>query len=124
MFVKHFIITLVLLIAIDFFYLKLTANDLQRTIKGISGEDVTKRYYSAILVYIFLALGITFLLKPKNRKDALIQGAVFGLVVYGVFDFTTHFMFKGWDFNTTAKDVVWGTVLCSAVTVLSKNDYF
>ena len=124
MFVKHFIIAFILLVIIDFFYLKFSSSELFATIRSISGENPTKRYYSGILVYILLALGITLLLNPKNRKDALIKGAIFGLVTYGVFDFTTHFMFRNWDLKTSVRDVTWGTILCATVALLSKNDLF
>ena len=41
-------------------------------------------------------------------------GALFGLVVYGVYDFTNYATLRHWPFALTLVDVAWGT-LASAV---------
>ena len=95
--------------------------------KAISGSGFTTRYYSALIVYLALGLGITYLAVPNIRTnaginvlilDAMRWGGIFGLVSYATFDFTTHFMFAGWDLGVSVMDTVWGGILCSIVAGL------
>jgi uncharacterized membrane protein len=95
--------------------------------KAISGSGFTNRYYSAFLVYLALGLGITLLAVPHIRTssgtqtlvlDAMRWGGLFGLTAYATFDFTTHFMFQGWDLKTSIMDTIWGGILCSIVAGL------
>jgi uncharacterized membrane protein len=48
-------------------------------------------------------------------------GALFGLVVYGVYDFTNYSTLRQWPFVVTLADVAWGTfatAACAAVVRL------
>lgn len=48
---------------------------------------------------------------------AAAYGALFGLVVYGVYDFTNYSTLRQWPFVLTLADVAWGagaTAACSA----------
>jgi len=95
--------------------------------KAISGgRGFTKRYYSAILVYIALAIGIAVLAVPNIRTsswntlvlDSLKWGGVLGFAAYATFDFTAHFMFDNWTIQIAVMDTIWGTILCSLVAGL------
>jgi len=95
--------------------------------KAISGgRGFSNRYYSAILVYIALAIGITVLAVPNIRTsswnslvlDSLKWGGILGLAAYATFDFTAHFMFDDWTLRLAVQDTIWGTILCSLVAGL------
>ena len=45
---------------------------------------------------------------------AAVYGALFGLVVYGVYDFTNYSTLRQWPFVLTLADVAWGTVASAA----------
>lgn len=120
---KYLSIALALII-IDTPYLLLNNQVFQNKVKAISGESTfTTRYYSALIVYLALALGILVLVLPRVRTDktnnilvdSLIYGGTFGLVSYATFDFTLHFMVKGWDLGVSVMDTLWGGVLCTLV---------
>jgi uncharacterized membrane protein len=76
------------------------------------------------MVYIALALGITFLVLPRIRAgnnrlaDSILYGGIFGIASYATFDFTIHFMLEGWSLQVAIMDTLWGAVLCSAVSFL------
>jgi uncharacterized membrane protein len=124
-----YIICIIIFICIDAPYLYLNANLYKKKTHAISGKDYTKRYYSAVLVYMALALGIVVLSLPrmninantsiKNRIiNAILYGGIFGLASYATFDFTMHFMFDGWDLSVSIMDSLWGGILCSIVTFI------
>lgn len=118
---KSLLLAIPILILIDAPYLYLNKDLYLARAKAISGRGYTSRYYSALLVYIALAAGIVYLAVPNIRTtstrtlmlDAIRWGGIFGITAYATFDFTTHFMFDGWDFGVALMDTIWGGVLCS-----------
>ena len=122
-----YISLIVLFIVIDAPYLYLNSSLYSKIVKNITkGGSITKRYYSGLIVYLALALGIMVLVLPNIRtnsianmvKDSLYYGGIFGLVTYATFDFTTHFMLEGWDLGVSVMDTVWGAILCTLVTLI------
>ena len=119
-----YFITIILFMCVDAPYLYLNADIYKKTTLSISkAKDYTKRYYSAVIVYLALALGILVLALPRIRTnkdtpinhrilDSIIYGGTFGLASYATFDFTMHFMFDGWDLGVSIMDSIWGGVLC------------
>ena len=124
MYYKEFFLVFILLALIDLPYLYLNTPLFRQVVKQISGKGLTDRYYSAIMVYIALALGITFLVLPRIRagnnrlSDSILYGGIFGIASYATFDFTIHFMLEGWSLQVAIMDTLWGAVLCSAVSFL------
>jgi len=123
--IKYLSIVLAFII-LDAPYLYITKNLYAKHTQTISGKSFTKRYYSAIVVYLALALGLLVLVLPHIRKDKLsntvkdsiLYGGVFGLTSYATFDFTMHFMFEDWDLGVSIMDSIWGGVLCSLVSIV------
>ena len=124
-----YLLCVVIFMIIDAPYLYLNFNIYKKRTLTISGKEYTKRYYSAVIVYLALALGITVLVLPrldissntsfKSRvKNSLYYGGVFGVASYATFDFTMHFMFDGWDLGVSIMDSIWGGLLCSIVTLI------
>ena len=124
-----YFITIITFIIVDAPYLYTNADLYKNRTLAISGKEYTKRYYSAIVVYLALALGIYVLVLPRIRssssaswkdrlQDSIMYGGAFGLASYATFDFTMHFMFEKWDLGVSIMDSVWGGVLCSIVTFI------
>ncbi len=81
--------------------------------------------WSAIFsVYVLLALGITYFVHPQLSQitllGATLVGTLFGLVVYGVYDFTNLAILKGWGLKLAVVDVIWGGVINALVVVIIK----
>ncbi len=73
---------------------------------------------AAILFYLLYPAGVTYLITfPLLGSGTLIsvlqRGAVFGLVAYGTYDLTSQAIMRGWPWNVTILDMIWGTVLTS-----------
>lgn len=117
-----FIIIIIIYIACDFPYLYYNFSDISTKVYNC-GNKKSNRYYSAFLVYVLLALGVVTLVlsRSESPRDALYYGAIMGLVSYGVFDFTIHFMLEGYDLKMTIKDVIWGTILSAFVSWVAFN---
>ncbi len=49
--------------------------------------------------------------------SAVVYGALFGLVVYGVYDFTNYSTLRQWPFVLALVDVAWGAVASAACAV-------
>lgn len=71
---------------------------------------------AAFVVYALLGTGIALFVIPRAPTVSLAAayGALFGLVVYGVYDFTNYSTLRQWPFVLTLADAAWGTVASAA----------
>jgi uncharacterized membrane protein len=73
---------------------------------------------AAIAFYLLYPAGVTYLitfplLAAGGLPQVLLRGAVFGLVAYGTYDLTNQAIMRGWPWNVTILDMIWGAVLTS-----------
>ena len=54
--------------------------------------------------------------KTDWKNDTLMKGFIFGVVVYGVFDFTNLAIFSNYPFSTAIIDTLWGGILMALTT--------
>ncbi len=124
-----YLICVITFMLIDAPYLYINADLYKNITNSISGKAYTKRYYSAVVVYVALALGIIVLALPRMNINAntslqsrihnsLFYGGIFGLASYATFDFTMHFMFDKWNLSVSIMDSLWGGILCALVTFI------
>jgi uncharacterized membrane protein len=76
-------------------------------------------WWVALLVYVLLGLGVAVFVVPRASSAATAAGfgALFGLIVYGVYDLTNYSTLAQWPAIVTAADMVWGSAACAAVAV-------
>jgi len=115
----EFVVTAIILVAIDAIYLKLIAPFYNVQVKKIQGNEINFRMYSAFIVYIILITGLYYFVIGPNRTAK--EGAFFGLVVYGVFDFTNHAILDNYSLPLAIMDTIWGSILCGTTTYLVKK---
>jgi uncharacterized membrane protein len=82
-----------------------------------NGPSLAPRLPSAILVYILIPLGIVLFVRPAMGSNAslvkaCLWGAVFGFVLYGVYDHTNRSILDKWPLPVTLVDHLWGCILC------------
>ena len=67
-------------------------------------------------MYVLLGTGIALFVIPRASTVSLAAayGALFGLVVYGVYDFTNYSTLRQWPFVLTLADVAWGAAASAA----------
>lgn len=90
-----------------------------RPIARMAGGGLAPHWPAAAVVYLLLGLGVALLAVPRaaSLPAAFAAGAVFGAVVYGVYDFTNYATLRDWPFAVVLVDVAWGTfagALCTA----------
>lgn len=119
MFTKLYFIALPTFFAIDLVWLGLIAKNFYRQqIGALMRPDVN--WAAAIIFYlIFIAGLVVFVIAPAMEKgswvQALLYGALFGLVCYATYDLTNLAVTKDWPLIVTIVDLIWGAVLAMAV---------
>ncbi len=82
----------------------------------LSNGGIAPNWPAALVVYALLGTGIALFVLPRAATVSLaaVYGALFGLVVYGVYDFTNYSTLRQWPFVLTLADVAWGAVASAA----------
>jgi uncharacterized membrane protein len=85
----------------------------------LANGGIAPHWPAAFVVYALLGTGIALFVLPRAATVSLaaIYGALFGVVVYGVYDFTNYSTLRQWPFVLTLADVAWGAVASAAATV-------
>jgi uncharacterized membrane protein len=80
---------------------------------------IAPNWSAAFAVYILLGTGIALFVVPRAStvSSAAAFGALFGLVVYGVYDFTNYSTLRQWPFALTLADTAWGALASAAAAV-------
>jgi len=104
------------LVAIDFAYLSAIKGHFERQIAAVQGSPLRVNLFGAIVTYVFLIFGLNyFIIRPgRSAQDAFLLG----LVVYGVYDFTSLALLSKWQLFTAVTDTLWGGVLFYLTTRL------
>ena len=81
-------------------------------------------WVAAITFYLVFVIGIVLLVvspavERHSLTHALVFGALFGLVTYAAYDLTNLATLEGFPLQVAIVDLVWGTVLCSTVSVVT-----
>ena len=79
---------------------------------------------AAIIFYLLFIAGlILFVISPAVEKrmwlDALLMGALFGLITYATYDLTNLATVKNWPVLVTIVDLAWGATLSASVSLTS-----
>lgn len=86
----------------------------------LADGGIAPNWPAALVVYALLGLGIALFVMPRSStpSSAALYGGLFGLVVYGVYDFTNYSTLRQWPFVLTLADVAWGVVASAAAAAI------
>jgi len=89
----------------------------------LGNGGIAPNWPAAFVVYALLGAGIALFVIPRASTASLAAayGAVFGLVVYGVYDFTNYSTLRQWPFVLTLADVGWGAVASAACAAVVRS---
>jgi uncharacterized membrane protein len=87
------------------------------------GGAMAPRWGAAALVYLLIPLGILLFVPPvlgarSGLSASFGWGALFGLILYGVYDLTNLAVLDKWTLRVTIVDIAWGCVLCGTTALV------
>jgi uncharacterized membrane protein len=114
-FVVAYIVTAIVFLGLDALWLSQIALGMYRRELGALLLDKPNLAIAGIF-YLLFVIGIVVLailpaLNGGSWVNALIMGAVLGLVAYGTYDITNLSTLKNWSLTVTIADLIWGTAL-------------
>lgn len=82
-------------------------------IQQIQKSEMKVNPYLALLSYILMVIGLNMFVLPNIRKDhefedTLKYGFTYGIILYGVYDFTAGAVLKDWNLRLSIIDILWG----------------
>jgi uncharacterized membrane protein len=123
MFIKLFLIALPVFFAIDMVWLVFVAKKFySEQIGFLMRPDIN--WIAAIIFYLLFIVGlVTFVISPAVEKhswiNAILLGALFGLITYSTYDLTNLATMKDWPLLVTIVDLIWGMVVSASVSVIT-----
>ena len=112
---KRNIIATAILLVLDVLWLSLfMGKKYQKQVKDIQGREMKGRIQFAVISYILMIIGLNLFVLPNIREnhkliDSMKYGALFGLIVYGIYDGTAAAVFEDWDTSLAVIDVACGS---------------
>ena len=112
--IRQAVIATIILLLLDFAWVGLYMTKKYETqVSNIQGTPLKINFTMAILAYLLMIIGLNMFVLPNIRKnheleDSLKYGFIFGIVLYGVYDFTAGAVFTKWDKKIAVTDILWG----------------
>lgn len=123
MFLKLYLITLPVFLGIDMIWLTLVAKNFYAKQIGYLMAKNPNLLAAFIFYLIFITGLVIFVITPALDKriwsQALLHGALFGLVAYSTYDLTNLATIKDWPLVVTIVDLIWGMTLSATVSIVS-----
>ncbi|MFN7981661.1 MAG: DUF2177 family protein [Vicinamibacterales bacterium] len=119
------LVSIVSFIVLDGLWLGLVMTNFYRTqlmgIGRIVDGVFAPVWAAAAPVYLLLGIGVAVFVVPRaaSASTALALGALFGLVVYGVYDLTNYSTLTNYPLRLTIVDMLWGAVACGTVALIA-----
>jgi uncharacterized membrane protein len=114
-YVVAYIVTAIVFLGLDALWLSQVALGMYRREIGALLLEKPNLPVAGLFYLLFVAgivvLAIAPALNGGNWINALISGAVLGLVAYGTYDITNLSTLKHWSLTVTLADLAWGTAL-------------
>lgn len=115
-----YILTIPVMIMLDLAWIGVIMKDFYQ--KGLAVHMATQiNWYAAAAFYLLFIAGVFyFAAYPAHVKGSLWQavllGALLGLLAYGTYDLTNMATFKEWPLAITVVDMAWGAFLTATVS--------
>ncbi len=110
------------LVLLDLLWIGLVASSMYRNQIGfllhITDGRMVVNFPAAIATWAALVTGIHLFVLPKASASGsilllMLWGALFGFIVYAVYDLTNYAVIKNWPLTVTLVDICWGAFVCS-----------
>jgi uncharacterized membrane protein len=108
----------ILFISLDFSYLYLMKNYLTNQIETVQKSKIQIRYLGVAICYLFLLFCYLYFILYQKRS--IHDAFLLGICIYGVYEMSNYAFFTNWSILTVLLDTLWGGILFSATTYLTK----
>ncbi|BDC34293.1 membrane protein [Candidatus Dependentiae bacterium Noda2021] len=117
--VTSFLISLATFIALDVTWLGVLMKDFYT--KAIPATRTQPLVWLGIIVWVLIVFGIYYFALPlsTNWSNALLNGALYGFLLYSVYELTNYIYLASWPLSVVLIDIAWGSILCAVISVLS-----
>lgn len=117
--IKQYFTALLVILALDLTWLNLIMDNFYNTQLISFNRPETVPIVAALLVWVLMPLGIVFFVQQVsgNWKQVLVHGALYGLILYGVYNLTNYAILEGWPLTMLIVDIIWGTCLCTLTSL-------
>ena len=123
--IKSLIIILILFLLIDIPMITKINYEMynKQFLRINNGKNVKDIYIGAIIAYTCLVLGIYYFVIKDNLNKSFTDigkmGALFGFVVYGIYNGTNKATIAEFGTREAIIDTLWGTILCAFISVMT-----
>jgi len=120
-YMKLYLLTIPIFFLIDLLWLGVIAKNLyQKNLAHLLSPTVN--WPAAIVFYLVYIAGIIlFAVKPGldelSLSRTVVWAALFGFFTYATYDLTNLATLRDWPLKVVVIDIIWGTVLCSLVSI-------
>jgi len=114
------------LVLLDLLWIGFVASGLYRNQIGhllniVDGQMVVN-VPAAVATWAVIVTGVQLFVLPRasgtgSIPSFVLWGALFGLIVYAVYDLTNYAVIKNWPLTVTIVDIVWGALVCSMTSL-------
>lgn len=120
-------ISIIALIILDFLWIFINKNRYANWFKNVQHSPMKVKLIPAVIAYIVMIIGLVFIIIPNAKRDrlnnniikALKHGALFGFVVYAIYNATNYAIFNNYSLNMAIIDTCWGTTVFFIVTLIA-----
>ena len=107
----------VILLLLDFMYLKLITHSFDKMIHNIQGKSLKLKIKPAILCYLLL-ISVYYFITKDNKT--VIEAFFLGFAIYGIYDTTNMATIDAWNWNIVVLDTLWGGCLFALTRFITK----
>ena len=122
-YLKEYIVAVVVFFLIDMLWLGVIAKDLYaKELGNLLTSNIN--WIAAIIFYLLFVVGIVFfVIHPAIEKNslnyAIVAGLLFGFMTYATYDLTNLATLKDWPLKIVFIDIAWGSFLSASVSVVT-----
>lgn len=125
-FLKLFCIAFPIVILLDVFWIRIIANHIYKSQIGhllrVKDGQITANIPAGLLVWALIVIGALVFVLPHAKYAGYVGqfmwGGFFGLVLYGLYDFTNLSILAGWPLSITLIDLGWGIILNGLLAII------
>ena len=122
-FIKSYLVTFIVFIILELFWLIILAKDLYAKELGYIMKSEPDLIPAAVFGLLFVGGLVFFVVNPAIDQNswsyALFSGILYGLITYATYTLTNLANLESWPLKVTIIDLLWGMVLGGAASTIS-----